>query len=108
MNREIKFRLWSVSARKYFGPYSIYKINYENCHPDDYEPEQFTGLKDRNDVEIYEGDIDRKHGEVMFWKGAFGFLHEDNHGFTNLFEVWVRNELEIIGNIHESPKDKHE
>jgi uncharacterized phage protein (TIGR01671 family) len=87
---------------------------------------QHTGLKDKNDKEIYEGDIlaisaDAEEyiagyvhrepgceiGEVVFCAGRYGFQTADSafHDFEDLCEA--NNELtdsEIIGNIYENPE----
>ena len=121
MMRELKFRAWYKSEKK-----MIYNIQNEfeerielgmDCFSDylkndDFIVEQYTGIKDKNSKEIYEGDIVSKHnsdtkGVVKQVKDGQWAIYWDNvpDGYYVLFKY--SNLCEVIGNIHEdNPNEK--
>ena len=117
MNREIKFRAWNkINKTMYTGlPYSKAKGEDDFVtvlkYPQVYEIMEYTGLKDRNGKEIYEGDID-KYGYVVTYVADINESLGMNCGWylqRNDFESWSplecdSDEIEIIGNIFETPK----
>lgn len=72
---------------------------------------QYTGLKDKNGVDIYEGDIIKssefkydKHNinfkGIIYWDEDYGWHVTGNaHDFLGDFML---SKLEVIGNIHEN------
>ena len=77
-------------------------------HIDDVITMQCTGLKDKNEKLIYEGDIVKNHrdeiAEVVWLKEHAAFFLD---GRTDWECAWINDgisDYEIIGNIHENPE----
>ncbi|MDM7493114.1 YopX family protein [Lentilactobacillus kefiri] len=140
MSREIKFRAWDNETNKYFEPtYQSYmgrleeltialsgRLQKRTCRgvADEstfhgrYVVEQFTGLKDKNGKDIYEGDIlawhsniYRKHDWVglVLYRGAGFAVQESDKSYSS--PEWLdcacrkdANIIEVIGNVHDNPE----
>lgn len=120
--RDIKFRIWDgaknewlASSNKdtlpYYGFALVGEVMTVQSPPywsldEGNIVEQFTGLKDKNGTEIYEGDIliDDTGEPIEYWVVKFsdgGFVGECAGAAEPLFEL---TNLEIAGNIHKNPE----
>ena len=121
---EIKYRQWGEYGFHYWGFIKpgvfIAPCTLNGCQENaEKNSQQFTGLKDKNGKKIYEGDIvayDFKNcgGEYKQYIGtvffhAPGFRLKPENNWDNQILPWLENigrakyDLEIIGNIHETP-----
>ncbi len=72
-----------------------------------YEAMQSTGLKDKNGVEIYEGDIIKNSYDEIYtvkWFDAAFLLEEKYNGGFDYHELYLEDNKKVIGNIYENPE----
>lgn len=125
--RDIKFRLYSTEEEEMFFNENIVNIdlvcNFARIESERFkgffdfgEGEesilmQYTGLKDKNGKEIYEGDIllyDSNSKTSVFYKNGAFVRSYGNSNMYLLYDSFIEDgclyNYEVIGNIYENPE----
>ena len=115
MNRELKFRAFD-NVDYMSNPFTIYDVQSRSVQiTHDAIVMQYTGLKDKNGKEIYEGDIITCHTEYERSNDEYDFEENpievsfDNRSASffplNLNNRWRCDlvNIEVVGNIYENP-----
>ena len=117
--REIKFRVWSSIHNEMFydtdcfmvfhGGKLIERDGKGGCSPEIDNIMQYTGLKDKNGKEIYEGDFLKQDYEIFYvvWVEKFASFGLTKNGWLHYHyfqEGIAPEESEVIGNVMQNPE----
>lgn len=135
-NRELKFRVWNIEDKRWDNPAILEvftsegvlepfqyiksgKLNPLYIPIENYVIQQYTGNKDKNGKEIYEGDVikEKHYGDwgdtdnydyigVVYWSSlGCGFRTLPKPDISCNGNIFTENNtIEVIGNIFENPE----
>jgi uncharacterized phage protein (TIGR01671 family) len=112
MNREFKFRGWEKDYSFMFATTTLEEMLSDPICSENIELMQYTGLKDKNGKEIYEGDIVNikeyplsSPFTIIYEDGSYYFaeiLENNEYDREDVLGYYKPEEIEVIGNIYEN------
>jgi len=109
--RDIQFRAWDKVKKTmyYMNDVELHTIElWELNHGQIFDFMQYTGRKDKNGKEIYEGDVVRYAIEGHIQKTPYA-IKDMIEWFEKMYDTdsyyrWDIGSIEVIGNIYENPE----
>ncbi len=101
--REIKFRVWDSISKAFHYWGNIQNNKFSDFDLEHYTLMQYTGSKDKNGIDIYEGDVCKykNYKGVVSYVGRGYECKANNHNGLDMLRY--REELiEVIGNIYQN------
>lgn len=121
--RKIKFRAWHLHENKMYDVYNLdilfgryWSEERREClFSCDIELMQYTGLKDKNGKEIYEGDIVKYNYNNQVYQDVYAKVEYSIAGFrlnadyisrhlSRHLRIADTDYYEVVGNIYENPE----
>ena len=123
--REIKFRAWDGILDRYISWENMCKFSsIQDCiFKKEFMMEQFTGLKDKNNVEVYSNDIiSDGRNKFRIYHVIGGFAIKNPYWSSDINDLrpsdqlilqpladlqtwqWLKDNCKVIGNIHQNPE----
>ena len=124
MNNRLKFRVWDFTIKRFDT--QIYQAGEQFGHPSscDWIAQQYTGLNDKDNNPIFEGDIIKEHhfedwgdkigyeyiGIVVYKEYSDDILYAGyktipaKNQNTKFRGNAIQSDCEVIGNIFENPE----